>query len=53
MCTQQLSVLHRMNNLLIQKFTIQRSTMPLFFKNCSLVEVMHLLIKFNKVMTFL
>ena len=53
MCTQQLSVLHGMNNLLIQKFTIQRSTMPLFFKNCSLVEVMHLLIKFNKIMTFL
>ena len=30
-CTQQLPVLHLMNNLLIQKFTLQRSKMKMSF----------------------
>ena len=45
MCTQQLAVLHWMNNLLIQKFTLHRPTMSLFFKNGLLVEAMYLLVK--------
>ena len=32
---------------------LQRSTMSLFFKNCSLVEVMYVLIRFNKIKSFL
>ena len=39
MCTQQLPVLHWMNNLLIQKSTLQRSAMSLLFKNFSFLEV--------------
>ena len=42
MRSQQLCVFHRMNNFLIQKFTLQNSTMPLLFKNYSLVEVTYL-----------
>ena len=54
MCTHQLTVLHWMNNLLIQKFIVQRSKMSLLFKNCSLVEVISiLLIRFNKTTSFL
>ena len=52
-CTQQLPVLHWMKTLLIQKFTFQRSTVPLFFKNCSLVGVTYVLIRFNKIKSFL
>ena len=44
---QQLPVLHWMDNL-IQKFTSQKSTMSLLFKNYLLVEVIHLLMRFNK-----
>ena len=33
MCTRQLPVLHLTDNLLIQKFTLPSSTMPLLFKN--------------------
>ena len=33
MCIQELPLLHWVDNLLIQKFTSQRSTMSLFFKN--------------------
>ena len=47
MCTQQLT-LFTLNDLLIQKRTLQRFTMPLLFKNHSLVEVIYLLIRFNK-----
>ena len=46
--TQPLPVLHWMNNLLIQNFTLQRSTMSLLLKNYPLVEVIVLIIKFNK-----
>ena len=42
MCTQQLPELHSINNLLTQKFPVQRSTLFLLFKNYSLVEVIHL-----------
>ena len=37
-----------MNNFLAQNCTSQRSTMTLLFKNYSLVEVIHLLIRSNK-----
>ena len=53
MCTQQLPVLLWMINLLIQKFTFQRSTVPLFFKNCSPVGVTYVLIRFNKIKSYL
>ena len=33
MCTQQPHVLHLMNNLVIQKFTLHRFTVSLIFKN--------------------
>ena len=36
-----------MKNLLIQKFTLQRSIMSLLYKNYSLVVVMYLLIRFK------
>ena len=52
MYTQQLLVLHWMENLLIQKFTLQRSTMPSFYKNYSFAEVIYLLIWFNKTKPF-
>ena len=48
MYTQQLPVLHWMNNLLIQKPILQRSIMSLLFKNYLPVEVIYLLIRFNK-----
>ena len=51
--TQLLPVLHWMNNLLIQKFTLRRPTMFLLFKNYSLAEVIKLLIRFNKTISFL
>ena len=50
---QQLPVLHSMNNLLIQTFTLQKSTKSLLFKYYSLVEVIYLLIRFIKTMSFL
>ena len=53
MCTQQVLVLHWMNSLMIQKFSLQRPTMSLLFKNYLLVEVIHLLISFNKTKSFL
>ena len=52
-CTQQIAVLHWMNNLLIQKVTLQSVTMPLLFKNYTLVKVIYLLIRFNKTKFFL
>ena len=52
MCTQQQPVI-TLNDLLIQKFILQRSTMSLLFKNYSLVEVIYLLIRFNKTKSFL
>ena len=39
MCTQQLSLLHWKDNLLIQKFTLERPIMFLLFKIYSFVEV--------------
>lgn len=36
-----------MKNLLIQRFTLQRSIMSLLYKNYSLVVVMYLLIRFK------
>ena len=53
MCTQQLPVLHWMNNLLIQRFILQSSKMSLLFKNCSFVEFIYLLIRFNITKSFL
>ena len=53
MCAQQLPLLHWMNNFLIQNFILQRSTVSLLFKNYSLVEAIHLLIRFNKTKSFL
>ena len=41
-----------MNSFLIQKFTLQRSTMSLLFQNYSLVKVIHLLIRFSKTKSF-
>ena len=52
-CTLQLTILYGKNYLLIQKFTLQRSTMSLLSKNYSLVKVIHLLIRFNKSRSFL
>ena len=49
---QQLPVLHWINKLLIQKFTLQWPIMPLLFKNYSLVEVTYLLIRFSKINYF-
>ena len=46
MSTQQLPVLHRMNNFLLQRGP--PSAVPLLFKNYSLVEAVYLLIRFNK-----
>ena len=54
MCTQHLPVLDWMNNLLTQKFTLQKSTMSLLFKNYLFVEVIYLLlIKLNKTKSFM
>ena len=53
MCTQQLLALHWMNDLLIQNFTLQMSAMYLLLKNCSLAELIYLLIRFKKTMSFL
>ena len=53
MYTQQLHALHGMNNLLIQKFTLLWLTMSFLFKNCSLLEVIYLLLIFNKTKSFL
>ena len=47
MCTHQLPVLHWMNNLLRQKFTLQKFTKSLLFKNYFLAEIIYLLIRFN------
>lgn len=44
-CTKQQTVLHWMNNILRQKFTLQRSKISLLFKNQSLVEVIYLLVR--------
>ena len=43
MCTQQLSVLHWMDNLLIQKFTLERPIMFLLFKIYSFVFTIFIL----------
>ena len=48
MSTQQLPVLHWMNNFLIQNFILQRSTMFLLFRNYLLIKVMHLMIICSK-----
>ena len=47
-CTQQLTALHWMNNLLIRKCISQRSTLSFLFKNYSVLEVIYLLIRFIK-----
>ena len=53
MYSQQLSVLHGMNKLLISKIWYQcLSTMSFLFKNYSLVEVIYMLIRFNKAKFF-
>ena len=57
MCSQQLSVFHLMNNLLISKIYITQcfwlsSTMSLLCKNYWLVETTYLLIRFNKTKFF-
>ena len=52
-CTQQLPSLDSINDLLIQKFTLQRSIMHLHFKYFSLVGVICLQIRFNKINFFL
>ena len=52
-CMQQLPALHWVNNLLIQIFTLQRSTMSLLFKSSSLLKVIFLLIWFSKTKSFL
>ena len=53
MCAPQLPVLHWINNFVTQNFSSKRSTMPLLFKNYSLVEVIHQLVGFNKTKSFL
>ena len=53
MCALQLPVLYWIINILIQRFTLQRSTMPVLFKNYSLVEVIPLLMRFNRTKSFL
>ena len=50
---EQLYVLHWMNSFLVQKFTLQRSTVSLLLKNYLLLEAIHLLITFNKTKVFL
>ena len=50
LCSQQLSVLHSMNN---RKFTSQNSTMSWLFKNHWPVEVAYQLIRFNKINVFI
>ena len=49
MCTQQLTACVTLNNVLIQNFTFQRSTHFTY----SLVEVIYLIIKFNKIKSIL
>ena len=51
MYTQQLPVLHWVNNLLIEK--LQRSTISLLLKNNSLAKVIHLMITFKKTKSLL
>ena len=46
-CSQQLSVLNWISNLLISKISLQISKMALLFKNYWLVEVTYLLIRFK------
>ena len=53
MCTKQLPVLHWMKTLLIQKFTLKRSTISLLLKNCWLAEVIYMLLRFNNTRSFL
>ena len=53
MCTQPLRVSRWIDNSLVQKFTLQRPAMSLLFKNYSLIEVIYLLIRFNKIKLFL
>ena len=52
-CIQHLSVLHWINNLLIQKFYLQIFTRFLLFKTDSLVELIYLLIRLGKTMSVL
>ena len=52
-CTQQLPALHWINNLLIQIFTLQRSTMSLLFKSSSLLKIIFRLIWFSMTKSFL
>ena len=52
-CTHRLSVLQWMNNLLIEKRTLHRSTISLLFKKCSLVEIIYVLIRQKETMSFL
>ena len=53
MCTEQLLALNWINNLLMQKSTLQWPTMSLLFKDYSLAEVIYLLIRFQKTKSFL
>ena len=53
MGTQQLPLVHWMDDLLIQIFTLKRSTMTLLFKYFLLLTVLYLLITFNKPRSFL
>ena len=47
-CTHELPILHSMNNLLIQKFTLWRTAMFLLLKHYWPVEVIYLLIRCSK-----
>ena len=47
MCTQQLPLLRQMNDLRIQNL-LYRVLQCIFYSNCSLVQVIYLLIRFNK-----
>ena len=53
LCAHPSYLLHWINNFVTQNFSSKRSTMPLLFKNYSLVEVIHQLIGFNKTKSFL
>ena len=53
MCTHQLMHTLKMNNLLIQKFILQRFTTSFLLKNYSLLKFIYLLIIFNNIKSFM
>ena len=46
------AAIHWMSNFLIEKFLLKRSAMSLLFQNYSLVEIIHVLIRFNENKSF-